>query len=143
MMVNGSPAEKHGTLQFKFLEQNGETATVTQTSFHLKATGAERYLLTIRTPTQARKYALEAAATSSDNASDSTLSRRRNHNRAPRNKALTHRGKVDSNFYRTATVWTIERIGRGDRQVIGVRGEGFPRRTLDGDHFSVGSQLEV
>jgi hypothetical protein len=76
MMVNDSQLEKHGTLQLKFLGQDGGAATFTQTSFHLHALGAESYLLTIHTPDRAGKYTLEAVATASDDASDPTLSRR-------------------------------------------------------------------
>ena len=76
MLVNDSPAEKHGTLQLKFLGEDGETAISTQTSFQLNALGAQSYLLTIRTPDQAGKYTLEAAAFSADDANDPTLSRR-------------------------------------------------------------------
>jgi hypothetical protein len=49
---------------------------MTQTSFQLKALGAQSYLLTIRTPDRAGKFTLEAVATASDDMNDPTLSRR-------------------------------------------------------------------
>jgi len=76
MMVNDSPTEKHGRLQLKFIGPDGGTVTVTQTSFHLNALGAESYLMAVHAPNQTGKYTLEAVATASDNASDPTLSRR-------------------------------------------------------------------
>jgi hypothetical protein len=76
MMVNDLPAEKHGTLQLKFLDESGGTATMTQTSFQLKALGAQSYVLTLSTPDLAGKYTLEAVATASDKTNDPTLSRR-------------------------------------------------------------------
>lgn len=66
MMVNDTPAEKHGTLQLKFVDANGGTASVTQTPFHTKALGTESYLVTVHSPDQAREYTLEAVATASD-----------------------------------------------------------------------------
>lgn len=76
MMVNDSSAEKHGTLQLKFVGKNGATATATRTPFRLKALGAESYLMTAHVPNQTGKYTMEAIATASDDAGDPTLSRR-------------------------------------------------------------------
>jgi beta-galactosidase len=76
MMVNDTSAEKHGTLQLKFVDSGEATASLTQVPFHLQALGAEGYLMTVHAPNQTGKYTLEAVAITSDNAADPTLSRR-------------------------------------------------------------------